>query len=169
MEEVSTGQHLNPPEGCPDAIKCLMLECWEELPKDRITFKKIVETLSDDNFKLSIAHSNPSYGMTTSEEPTKSLETPTVDDNPEILGVKKKKLSILKQEYPEKPVSWPKLSNFSQISTSSDTSQPNTPIGSIGIFSAKNSICEESDYTKSIPSKTGTEYTIILPETDDSI
>ena len=61
MEGVSLGQHLNPPEGCPEVIKSLMLSCWKHTPKDRIRFLKIVETLSEDNLKASMSHSSSLY------------------------------------------------------------------------------------------------------------
>ena len=61
MEQVSMGNHPAPPEGCPDVIKSLMLSCWTPLPRDRIDFTEIVNTLSKDNLKVSLTHSNPSY------------------------------------------------------------------------------------------------------------
>ena len=44
MEEVSLGQHLNPPEGCPDVIKSLMLSCWKVNPNDRISNISVVDS-----------------------------------------------------------------------------------------------------------------------------
>ena len=154
MEEVSHGQHPTPPEGCPDVIKGLMLSCWEKCPMDRITFSKIVEQLSDDNLKVSMAHSNPSYGKAARLEATTSLDVAGSKDN-EMKCCTKTKISCASSlDNPEKVTSWPKLSNFAQISTSSETSQPN-----------KDSISEELEDMKSIPStKPEIVYTVILPE-----
>ena len=62
MEAVSLGHHLNPPEGCPDVIKTIMLSCWKLFPNDRIKFSTIVESLSEDNLKKILDTSNSSYG-----------------------------------------------------------------------------------------------------------
>ena len=154
MEQVSMGNHPAPPEGCPDVIKSLMLSCWTPLPRDRVDFTEIVNTLSKDNLKVSLTHSNPCYGMANCQEPTKSTEFPDVKSNEPIFGVKRKTSLNVSAEKDEKPKSWPKLSNFSQFSTSSDASHTH-----------KESICEESDDTISIPSmKPEVEYTIVIPE-----
>ena len=52
---------MTPPEGCTDVIKSLMLSCWEFYPKNRISFEKIVETLSEDSVHPHFAHSNIAY------------------------------------------------------------------------------------------------------------
>ena len=62
MEAVSLGHHLNPPEGCPDVIKTIMLSCWKLYPNDRIKFSTIVESLSEDNLKKILDTSNSTYG-----------------------------------------------------------------------------------------------------------
>merc|ERR1712135_230287 len=62
MEAVSLGHHLNPPEGCPDVIKTIVLSCWKLFPNDRIKFSTIVESLSEDNLKKILDTSNSSYG-----------------------------------------------------------------------------------------------------------
>ena len=148
------GNHPAPPEGCPDVIKCLMLSCWARWSKDRIDFCEIVNKLSKDNIKVSMTHSNPCYGMTTCEEPTKLSNDPDSKVIAPMLGVKKKSSFIIATEKEEKPKSWPKLSNFAEISTSLDISH-----------TQKESVCEESDDTKSIPSiKPNTEYTVIIPD-----
>ncbi|XP_029001957.1 tyrosine-protein kinase JAK1 [Betta splendens] len=40
------GKRLPRPEGCPDPIYELMRKCWEQMPEDRITFKKLIEELT---------------------------------------------------------------------------------------------------------------------------
>ena len=62
MEAVSLGHHLNPPEGCPDVIKTIMLSCWKLYPNDRMKFSTIVESLSEDNLKKILDTSNSTYG-----------------------------------------------------------------------------------------------------------
>ena len=62
MEAVSLGHHLNPPEGCPDIIKTIMLSCWKICPNERIKFSKIVENLSEDNIEKVLDTSNTMYG-----------------------------------------------------------------------------------------------------------
>ena len=62
MEAVSLGHHLNPPEGCPDVIKTIMLSCWKLFPNDRIKFSTIVESLSEENLKKILDTSNSTYG-----------------------------------------------------------------------------------------------------------
>ena len=52
---------MTPPEGCTDVIKSLMLSCWEFYPKNRTSFEKIVETLSEDSIHPHFAHSNVGY------------------------------------------------------------------------------------------------------------
>ena len=154
MEQVSLGNHPAPPEGCPDIIKCLMLSCWARWAKDRIDFNEIVNKLSKDNIKVSMTHSNPCYGMTTCQEPKESLDDPASKVNAPIMGVKKKTSFMITNETEKKPKSWPKLSNFAEISTSLDISH-----------TQKESVREESDDTKSIPSiKPNTEYTEIIPD-----
>ena len=61
MEAVSLGHHLNPPEGCPEVIKSLMLSCWELRPGDRIKFLDILKTLSKNNLETHRAYSNSHY------------------------------------------------------------------------------------------------------------
>ena len=61
MEDVSIGKHLDPPEGCPDVIKNLMLSCWKLRPGDRIKFSVIAKTLSKSNFEPPRAYSNSLY------------------------------------------------------------------------------------------------------------
>ena len=51
MESVSLGQHLTPPEGCPDVIKTLMMSCWQQVPNNRLSFSEIINTLSADSLK----------------------------------------------------------------------------------------------------------------------
>ena len=63
MEGVSLGQHLTPPEGCPDVIKSLMLSCWQHFPTDRISFSEIVKTLAEDNSKIVMENSNSLYAQ----------------------------------------------------------------------------------------------------------
>ena len=62
MEAVSLGHHLNPPEGCPDVIKTIMLSCWKLCPNERINFTTIAEKLSEDNLKTILDNSNSMYG-----------------------------------------------------------------------------------------------------------
>ena len=62
MEAVSLGHHLNPPEGCPDVIKTIMLSCWKLCPNERINFTTIAEKLSEDNLKKILDNSNSVYG-----------------------------------------------------------------------------------------------------------
>ena len=52
---------MTPPEGCTDVIKSLMLSCWEFYPKNRTSFEKIVEILSEDSIHPQFAHSNVGY------------------------------------------------------------------------------------------------------------
>ena len=154
MEQVSLGNHPAPPEGCPDVIKCLMLSCWTRWAKERIEFSEIVKKLSKDNIKVSMTHSNPCYGMTTCQEPIKPLDDPASKVNAPAMGVKKKSSFMITTETEEKPKSWPKLSNFAEISTSLDISH-----------TQKESACEESDDSKSLPSiKPSTEYTVIISD-----
>lgn len=61
MEAVSLGQHLDPPEGCPNVVKHLMLSCWELIPNNRITFSDIVYSLSEDNTDNMMGYSRLLY------------------------------------------------------------------------------------------------------------
>ena len=61
LEDVSLGKHLDPPEGCSDVIKKLMLSCWKLHPSDRINFSQIIETLSQYNFETPNVYSNNHY------------------------------------------------------------------------------------------------------------
>ena len=148
MEGVSLGQHPTPPEGCPDVIKSLMLSCWEHLPNKRIKFSKIKEMLSEDNLKVSMGHSNTSYGIVTLLDQRKP-------SNPSLLEYDQKTSSAAPLNTVEKPTgkitSWPKLSNFSNLSCEDE----------------KGSVIENSEGLQIPPSTdtySVTEYTVILPD-----
>ena len=64
LEDVSLGHHLDPPVGCPDLVRKLMLSCWEHRPSNRISFPRIVKTLSNINFEITRAYSNSLYSET---------------------------------------------------------------------------------------------------------
>lgn len=44
---LSEGRRLPRPDGCPEPVYELMRKCWERLPEDRITFKRLIEELSN--------------------------------------------------------------------------------------------------------------------------
>eukprot|EP01114_Cavostelium_apophysatum_P008625 TRINITY_DN2123_c0_g2_i3.p1 TRINITY_DN2123_c0_g2~~TRINITY_DN2123_c0_g2_i3.p1 ORF type:complete len:685 (-),score=121.16 TRINITY_DN2123_c0_g2_i3:649-2703(-) len=46
MKYVSEGHRLECPEGCPDQIYLLMLNCWAEDPKDRPSFEEIFQRIA---------------------------------------------------------------------------------------------------------------------------
>jgi hypothetical protein len=149
MEGVSLGQHPTPPEGCPDVIKSLMLSCWEHFPQNRNKFSKIVEILCEYNIKASMGHSNKSYGM--SLEQRKS-------STPSLLECNQNKKCDAPLNTPEQPTdkitSWPKLSNFSNLSRDD----------------SKGFLCEKSEVLKiSTSTDPVTEYTVILPDGKDKI
>ena len=110
MEGLSLGLRLTPPEGCPDLIKSLMISCWELIPSERITFSKIVEILSSDNLKISLGHSNTSYGVVTSLNQRKYL-TPLLERH------KDNENTDVNLNRKESTPSFPILSNFSNVSS----------------------------------------------------
>ena len=149
MEGVSIGQHPTPPEGCPGVIKSLMLSCWERCPRDRTIFSKIVENLSEDNIKVSMGHSNLSYGTSNSSKP-KSLCISKDDD------IKPSNLCMnVKEKTAEISPSWPKLCNFSNVNSN---------------ISMDPLHAESPQDTKSIPSiSSETQYTVLLPDEKEEI
>ena len=151
MEGVSLGQHPTPPEGCPDVIKTLMLSCWEHLPNNRTKFSKIVEILSENNLKASMGHSNTSYGIVTSLDQRKP-------SNPSLLEDNQKKnsdvLSKTKEQPTDKITSWPKLSNFSNLS----------PLLEESFLPEKSEVVTITPSTDSV-----TEYTVILADGTEEI
>ena len=103
MEEVSLGQHLTPPEGCPSVIQSLIFDCCKQSPGDRTTFAEITQILSEDNLKVVMANSNPTYAQ---ERP--------LDYSQDYLALTSKHnqnqendfLSISNAKLREKPSSW---------------------------------------------------------------
>ena len=75
LEDVSLGKHLDPPEGCSDVIKKLMLSCWKLRPSDRINFSQIIETLSEYTFETPNAYSNNLY---TEAHPSSHADTSSI-------------------------------------------------------------------------------------------
>ncbi|KAK3098802.1 hypothetical protein FSP39_023260 [Pinctada imbricata] len=54
LKYVSAGKKMDKPEGCPDRLFSLMYQCWNYRPKQRPTFKEIIEMLVpqlDPSFK----------------------------------------------------------------------------------------------------------------------
>ena len=149
MEGVSLGQHLNPPEGCPEVIKSLMLSCWELIPNDRISFSKIVETLSEDNLKSSM--SNPNY-MNAKLCP---------------LDYKSKYRLSLSNQVEKRNEDLIKNINIKRTANSSSwhMSTNNVPLNSKHSCSP---LLDESPETQENPSvTTETQYTVILASTED--
>ena len=144
MEGVSLGQHPTPPEGCPDVIKSLMLSCWEHFPDNRTKFSKIVEILSENNLKASMGHSNTSYGIVTSLDQRKLSNPSLLEDNH-----KKNSDALLNttEQPTEKITSWPKLSNFSNLS----------PLLEKGFLPENSEVVTITPSTNHV-----TEYTVIL-------
>ena len=143
MEAVSLGHHLNPPEGCPDVIKTIMLSCWKLFPNDRIKFSTIVESLSEENLKKILDTSNSTYGK---------LRPLSYTDKTKQINLNSIEKSLLMDKN--------RISNSEQI-----------PLmvleGSYNSFQAKLSSDQNSSDSldaKQIDSRTPeTEYTIILP------
>ena len=143
MEAVSLGHHLNPPEGCPDVIKTIMLSCWKLFPNDRIKFSTIVESLSEENLKKILDTSNSTYGK---------LRPLSYTDKTKQINLNRIDKSLLMDKN--------RISNSEQI-----------PLivteGSYNSFQAKLSSDQDSSDSldaKQIDSRTPeTEYTIILP------
>jgi len=44
-QQIQNGYRLPRPEGCPDEVYKLMIDCWNKNPKTRIPFKRIASTL----------------------------------------------------------------------------------------------------------------------------
>ena len=149
MEGVSLGQHLNPPEGCPEVIKSLMLSCWEHTPSDRIRFSRIAETLSEDNLKASTSHSSSLYAklcpVDYKEKYRLSMSNHVEKRNKDILNNSSK-------QRPEKTYSCPTPTSIS-------------PLISKNISTTR--LAESPELTAN-PSKTPeTQYTVILANTED--
>ena len=146
MEAVSLGHHLNPPEGCPDVIKTIMLSCWKLFPNDRIKFSTIVESLSEDNLKKILDTSNSSYGK---------LRPLSYTDKTKQINLNRLDKSILMDKN--------RVSNSEQIPLM-------VTEGSYSSFQAKLSSDQNSSDSldaKHIDLRTPeTEYTIILPNND---
>ena len=146
MEAVSLGHHLNPPEGCPDVIKTIMLSCWKLFPNDRIKFSTIVESLSEDNLKKILDTSNSSYG---------NLRPLSYTDKTKQTNLNRLDKSILMDKN--------RVSNSEQIPLM-------VTEGSYSSFQAKLSSDQNSSDSldaKQIDLRTPeTEYTIILPNKD---
>ena len=54
MKYVKNREKMRPPEGCPEIIHNLILECWNNSPSDRPTLIKICQRLlpdANENFK----------------------------------------------------------------------------------------------------------------------
>ncbi|KAM8887852.1 tyrosine-protein kinase JAK1 isoform 1-T1 [Synchiropus picturatus] len=47
VELLRKGWRLPQPDACPDSLYQLMCRCWEELPDQRITFKRLIEELTN--------------------------------------------------------------------------------------------------------------------------
>ena len=112
MEGVSLGHHLNPPEGCPEVIKSLMLSCWEHTPNDRIRFSKIVDTLSEDNLKALMSHSNSLYAKIC---PLDYKEKYRLSMSNQVDKRKKDMFTNLNDQRPEKTSSWPTSTSISPL------------------------------------------------------
>ena len=143
MEAVSLGHHLNPPEGCPDVIKRIMLSCWKLFPNDRIKFSTIVESLSEENLKKILDTSNSTYGK---------LRPLCYTDKTKLINLNSIEKSLLMDKN--------RISNSEQIPLM-------VTEGSYNSFQAKLSSDQNSSDSldaKQIDSRTPeTEYTIILP------
>ena len=143
MEAVSLGHHLNPPEGCPDVIKTIMLSCWKLFPNDRIKFSTIVESLSEENLKKILDTSNSTYGK---------LRPLSYTDKTKQINLNRIDKSLLMDKN--------RISNSEQIPLMATE-------GSYNSFQAKLSSDQNSSDSldaKQIDSRTPeTEYTIILP------
>ena len=143
MEAVSLGHHLNPPEGCPDVIKTIMLSCWKLFPNDRIKFSTIVESLSEENIKKILDTSNSTYGK---------LRPLSYTDKTKQINLNRVDKSLLMDKN--------RVNNSEQIPLM-------VTEGSYNSFPAKMSSDQNSSDsldTKQIDSRTPeTEYTIILP------
>ena len=146
MEAVSLGHHLNPPEGCPDVIKTIMLSCWKLYPNDRIKFSTIVESLSEDNLKKILDTSNSTYGK---------LRPLSYTDRTKQINLNRLDKSILMDK--------DRVNNSEQIPLM-------VTEGSYSSFQAKLSSDQNSSDSldvKPIDLRTSeTEYTIILPNKD---
>ncbi|KAE8293949.1 Tyrosine-protein kinase JAK1 [Larimichthys crocea] len=47
VKVLTEGRRLPRPEGCPEPVYELMRKCWEQLPERRITFKRLIEELTN--------------------------------------------------------------------------------------------------------------------------
>ncbi|KAJ8046106.1 Myoblast growth factor receptor egl-15 [Holothuria leucospilota] len=45
IERIANGYRLPPPDGCPSDIYTIMMECWQQSPKERPTFSELEKTL----------------------------------------------------------------------------------------------------------------------------
>ena len=149
MEGVSLGHHLNPPEGCPEVIKSLMLSCWEHTPNDRIRFSKIVDTLSEDNLKALMSHSNSLYAKFC---PLDYKEKYRLSMSNQVDKRKKDMFTNLNDQRPEKTSSWP-------------TSTSISPLISKNISTTIMS--ESPELTTNANTIPETQYTVILANTED--
>ena len=149
---MSLGQHLTPPEGCPDMIKSLMLSCWNLCPTERITFSKIVELLSKANIKTSAGQSNSSYHVPIN-----------YDQNHSVLwskqGYQQNKTSISNAEErrPEGAYSLHKSPNTSHIN-SKHSSSPLLP-----------ELLDDNLYLDLQSSEFQTQYTVILASEEEEL
>ena len=149
MEGVSLGQHPTPPEGSPDVIKSLMLCCWKQAPRERITFDKIVEELDEENLKASMGHSNSIYGTVKSSNCGRTLKLAQSKHDAGNNTESKEIAMNTKELQHEKCPSWPKLTNFSSIATS---------------ISNEPRHAEFSNGKPNLSTESVLQYTVILPE-----
>ncbi len=46
-DAVTKGYRLPSPDGCPEEIYQLMMQCWTKNPKDRLSFKQIYQRVEE--------------------------------------------------------------------------------------------------------------------------
>ena len=152
MEAVSLGHHLNPPEGCPDVIKTIMLSCWKLGPNERINFSTIADRLSEDNLEKILATSSSMYG--------KLKPLSYTDKSRHLISNRVNKSNLLVEK--NKPES--SEQGFPMLPDESCNSTCNSPVGS---KYSSDPLLADSSRVKKIEAQTPeTEYTIIIANDD---
>jgi fyn-related kinase len=69
VSKIDKGYRMEKPQGCPDGIYKIMLDCWKTEPMDRPTFESLVYRLEDFFHSGEANYTDPAKFVDESEKP----------------------------------------------------------------------------------------------------